>query len=141
MPDAAATQTAARAAPPRWTLLAAVFVGGALGTLLRAALAEWFPHEPGAWPWATLAANVAGAFVIGVVVGLAPRLMERDGRLQSFLATGICGGLTTFATLQVELVLLVDDGAWGVAAGYTAVSLVAGYASVMAGRALVGRPA
>lgn len=135
MTDAAAPKPAPPIAPPRWTILAAVFVGGALGTLLRAGLATWFPHEAGAWPWATFAANVVGAFVIGVVFGLAPRLTERDGRLQPFLATGICGGLTTFATLQVELVLLVDDGAWGVAAGYAAASLVAGSAAVVAGRA------
>lgn len=137
---AAATQAGAHSpeARPRWTILAAVFVGGALGTLVRAALADWFPHEPGAWPWATLAVNVAGALVIGVILGLAPRLAAADGRLQPFLATGICGGLTTFATLQVELVRLVDDGDWGVAAAYTVVSVVAGYAAVLAGRALAG---
>lgn len=138
MSEAAAATPAPTAAPPRWTILAAVFAGGALGTLVRAALEEWFPHETGAWPWATLSVNLAGALLIGAIFGLAPRLAARDERLQPFLATGLCGGLTTFATLQVELVRLVDDGDWGIAAGYAVVSVVAGGAAVVAGRALVG---
>ena len=136
MSDAAATQADAPLAPSRWTILAAVFVGGALGTLVRAALETWYPHEAGAWPWATLAVNVAGAFVIGGIVGWLPRRPAADPRLMPFLTTGICGGLTTFAALQVELVRLVDDGDWDIALGYAAVSLAAGYAAVIAGRAL-----
>ena len=123
-------------AVPRSHLIAAVFAGGALGTLLRAALATWFPHEIGSWPVATLVVNLIGAFAIGVISVWLPRSTDLDPRLHPFLATGICGGLTTFATLQVELVLLVDDGFWGVALGYVVVSLVGGVLAVLAGRAL-----
>ncbi len=137
MSDAVATP-----APPaaeRWHVIAAVFAGGALGTLLRAALLTWFPHDAGAWPVSTLVANLIGASVIGWVSIWLPRSPDLDPRLHPFVATGICGGLTTFATLQVELVLLVDDGAYGVAAGYLAVSLVGGLAAVVAGRAAAAR--
>lgn len=123
-------------ATPRSHLIAAVFVGGALGTLLRAGMASWFPHEAGGWPVATLVVNLVGAFVIGVISVWLPRSPDLDPRLHPFLTTGICGGLTTFATLQVELVLLAGDGAWGVAFGYVVVSTAGGILAVLAGRAV-----
>ena len=119
-------------------LLGAVFVGGAVGTLLRAALATWFPHDAGGWPWATLGVNVVGAFVLGwASVWLAAA--RHDARLRLLVTTGFCGGLTTFATLQVELVELAADGAWGVAAGYLALTLAAGLCAALAGRAVGAR--
>ncbi|MBJ7471963.1 MAG: CrcB family protein [Solirubrobacteraceae bacterium] len=132
----AASSSPAPVAPARGHLIAAVFVGGAFGTLLRAALLTWVPHDAGGWPVATLVVNLVGAFAIGVISVWLPRAPDLDPRLQPFLATGFCGGLTTFATLQVELVLLVDHGAWGVAAGYLAVTLVGGIVAVLAGRAV-----
>lgn len=134
MTDAAATQAEALVAPARWQILAAVFVGGALGTLLRAGCAEALPHEAGAWPWATLAVNVVGALVIGFASAWVA-VREVDPLVYPRLATGFCGGLTTFATLQVELVDLVEDRAWGVAAGYVVLSLAAGLVAVVVGRA------
>ncbi len=129
------TQGQLPVAAPRTHLLAAVFAGGALGTLLRAAMETWFPHEAGGWPVATLVVNLVGAFIIGVISVWLPRSPDLDPRLHPFLTTGICGGLTTFATLQVELVLLAGDGAWGVAAGYVVVTLAGGILAVLAGRA------
>jgi CrcB protein len=123
---------------PRSHVIVAVFAGGALGTLLRAGLTTWFPHEAGTWPVATLIVNLVGAFLIGVISVWLPRAPDLDPRLHPFLTTGICGGLTTFATLQIELVLLVDEAAWGVAAAYVAVSLAGGVLAVLAGRAVAG---
>lgn len=110
---------AARTTPP--AELAAVFVGGALGAVARAAVAEALPYG-GGWPWATLVVNLAGAFLLGLVAG---RLAGAGARA-AFLGPGFCGALTTFATLQVELLDMLDDGALGLAAGYAAVSLGAG---------------
>jgi len=45
--------------------LAAIFAGGLLGALARAGLLEALPHDPSRWPWATFAANIAGAFALG----------------------------------------------------------------------------
>jgi len=115
--------------------LAAIFAGGALGALARAGLAEAVPHAHGAWPWATLAANLAGALLLGWAVTRLPP----DSYRRPFLGTGLCGALTTFATLQLELLQLLDDGAWGLAAAYVAVSLAGGLAAVRLGVALARR--
>jgi CrcB protein len=109
--------------------LAAIFAGGVAGALARMALAEALPHAPGTWPWATLAANLAGAFLLGVVVARVPSSSYR----RPFAGIGACGALTTFATLQLELLELLDDGAWVLASTYAAVSLAGGLAAVRLG--------
>ena len=119
--------------------LAAIFVGGAIGTLLRALLAEGLPHEPGAWPWATFAVNVAGAFLLGY---FATRLQERlplSSYRRPLLGTGLCGGLTTFSTMQVELLTMIDAERLGLAAGYATASVAAGFAAVYLATSLVRR--
>jgi CrcB protein len=119
--------------------LAAIFAGGALGTLARTALGALAPDAAGAWPWATLAVNVAGAFALGY---FATRLQERlplSSYRRPLLGTGLCGGLTTFSTLQVQLLQLFDAGRYGAAVGYAAATLAAGYAGVMLATAVVRR--
>lgn len=119
--------------------IAAVFVGGALGTALRAGLVELWRHQPTEWPWATFAVNVFAAFLLGYFV---TRLQERlplSSYRRPLLGTGLCGGLSTFSTMQVELVKMLDAHAYGLAAGYTAASLVAGYAAVHFATAMVRR--
>ena len=115
--------------------LAAIFAGGAVGALARAGLGEAFPHAHGAWPWATLAANLVGALLLGWAVTRLPSASYR----RPFLGTGVCGALTTFATLQLELLQLLDDSAWGLAAAYVAVSLAGGLGCVRVGVALAQR--
>jgi CrcB protein len=119
--------------------LAAIFAGGAIGTLLRAGLGALWPDTAGAWPWTTFAVNVAGAFALGY---FATRLQERlplSSYRRPLLGTGFCGGLTTFSTLQVQLVQLLDADRYGVAGAYVAGSLAAGYAGVMLATAMVRR--
>jgi CrcB protein len=126
-----------RHVPPDPRLLAAVFAGGALGSLARAALADALPHEVTAWPWPTFIANLAGALLLGYVVTRLQRRLPPPTYRQSFLGTGICGGLTTFSTLQLELVRMLDAGAWGLALGYGAATLAAGFAAVLLATHLV----
>jgi CrcB protein len=119
--------------------LAAIFVGGALGTLLRAALAEAFPHPATAWPWPTFTVNIVAAFLLGYFV---TRLQERlplSSYRRPLLGTGLCGGLSTFSTMQVEILKMLDAGAWGLAAGYTAASIAVGYAAIHLATAMVRR--
>ncbi len=119
--------------------LAAIFAGGALGTLARAALAEGFPHGATAWPWPTFIVNIVAAFLLGYFV---TRLQERlplSSYRRPLLGTGLCGGLSTFSTMQVELVRMLDAHAWAIAAGYAAGSVAAGYAAVRLATALARR--
>jgi CrcB protein len=119
--------------------ITAIFAGGALGTLLRAALAEAFPHPATAWPWPTFAVNIVAAFALGYFV---TRLQERlplSSYRRPLLGTGLCGGLSTFSTMQVEILEMLDAHAWGLAAGYAAASVAAGYAAIHLATAMVRR--
>jgi fluoride exporter len=119
--------------------IAAIFAGGALGTLARAALAEAFPHSATAWPWPTFAVNMVAAFALGYFV---TRLQERlplSAYRRPLLGTGLCGGLSTFSTMQVEILKMLDSHAWALAAGYTVASVVGGYAAIQLATAMVRR--
>ena len=119
--------------------LAAIFFGGAIGALLRYGLAQALPHDPGTWPWATFTVNVAGALALGY---LTTRLQERlppTAYRRPLLGTGLCGALTTFSTMQVELLQMLDGGETALAASYAAASLAAGLLAVAATTNLVRR--
>jgi fluoride exporter len=117
--------------------LAAIYAGGAVGALARAGLATTSSAADGTrWPWATFAVNVVGAFLLG---WLATRLQERlplSAYRRPLLGTGFCGALTTFSTMQLELVRMLDAHRYGLAAGYVAASLALGYAAVHLATAL-----
>lgn len=119
--------------------LAAVFAGGALGTLARAVLATLMPVHPGHWPWATFTVNIVGAFILGFVT---TRLLERlplSAYRRPLLGTGLCGGLTTFSTMQVETLRMIQHGHHGLAVGYVTASVAAGLVAVHLATALVRR--
>ena len=104
--------------------LAAIFLGGAVGALLRAGLVQWQTPRPGHWPWVTFGVNVAGAFALGYFV---TRLQERlplSAYRRPLIGTGFCGALTTFSTMQLELLHMLDAHRYGLAAAYTATSIV-----------------
>lgn len=119
--------------------LAAIFVGGAIGALLRTAISKWFPAGGASWPWAVFATNVAGAFVLGYFV---TRLQERlplSTYRRPLLGTGFCGAFTTFSTMQVELVAMIRAHHYGLAGGYVLASVVCGYLAVAAATVLTRR--
>jgi fluoride exporter len=119
--------------------LAAIFAGGFLGAVARAGLVEWLPHDPGAWPWATFVANVAGAFLLGYFT---TRLQERlplSAYRRPFLGTGLCGALTTFSTMQLELLRMLDHDRVGLAASYAAASIACGFLAVAGATNVVRR--
>jgi fluoride exporter len=119
--------------------LGAIYVGGVLGALARVGLAQATPHAPGGWPWGTFAVNMVGALLLGYFFA---RLGDHpeDSLAHPFLTTGICGTLTTFSTMQLELFEMVDGGHLAVATAYLAVTLAAGFLFVRAGIALEHRP-
>jgi CrcB protein len=119
--------------------VAAIFAGGAAGTVARAAFAQAFPHAPTAWPWPTFGVNIVAAFLLGYFV---TRLQERlplSSYRRPLVGTGLCGGLSTFSTMQVEILKMLSAHAWGLAACYIAASVVAGYAAIHLATALVRR--
>ena len=119
--------------------LPAIAVGGALGAWARLGLAELMPTEPGQWPWGTFVANIVGCLLLGYA---GTRLMERlppTTYRRPFVGTGLCGGLTTFSTLQLEVVELGKDGHVALAATYLVVSIAAGLVALALSSGLVRR--
>ncbi len=119
--------------------LAAIFAGGALGAMARATLGTLAVDDPASWPWPTFTVNIVGAFLVGYFT---TRLLERlpvSSYRRPLLGTGLCGGLTTFSTMQVETLKMVEHGHWGLAVGYTVTSIVLGLLAVQLATALVRR--
>jgi fluoride exporter len=111
--------------------LGVIFLGGAVGALMRAGLAEAFPEPGVGWPWATFTVNVVGAALLGYWFTVLPHTRYR----RPLLTTGFCGALTTFSTVQVELVEMIDAGRVPLACLYIGVSVAAGLVGVQAATA------
>jgi CrcB protein len=119
--------------------LTAIAAGGAIGALARVGLSQAFPATPGNWPWTIFAINLAGAFMLGYFV---TRLQERlplSTLRRPLLATGLCGAFTTFSTVQVEVLEMIDRHREGLALGYVGASVAGGYLLVAAASAMVRR--
>ena len=115
--------------------LGAIFLGGALGALMRAGLAEAFPDPGVGWPWATFLVNVVGAALLGYWFTVLPHTQYR----RPLLTTGFCGALTTFSTVQVELLGMLEAGRVPLAFAYLVVSIVAGLLGVTAATVVARR--
>ncbi len=117
--------------------IAAIFIGGAAGSLLRVWLSQTVTSGVAAWPWATFIVNVSGCFALGLI---ATHLRERPPEAPHWhplLGTGFCGAYTTFATMQLELVRMIDHERFGLAFGYALASVLAGYLAILAGASVV----
>ncbi len=87
----------------------------------------------------TFAINISGAFLLGYFV---TRLQERlplSTYRRPLLGTGFCGAYTTFSTMQVEMLKMLDAHRYGLAAAYALASIAAGYLAIWAATALVRR--
>ncbi len=110
--------------------MGAIFAGGVAGALFRVALIQTHAGVAPGWPWVTLAENILGTFLLGY---FATRLQERlplSAYRRPLLGTGFCGAFTTFSTMQLELVEMLDVHRYGLAVAYAGSSIVVGYASV-----------
>jgi CrcB protein len=119
--------------------LSAIFLGGATGALLRVWLGEEFSGAATSWPWVTFAINISGSFALGY---FATRLQERlpqSTYRRPLLGTGFCGAYTTFSTMQVEILTMLEHGRYGLAVTYAAASIAAGYLAIWVAIAMVRR--
>lgn len=119
----------------RVTDLLLVAAGGALGALARFGVDAAAPDA--LFPWPTLAVNVVGAFVLGVLPALA--VVRRSRRVSIALGPGVLGGFTTVSAWAGGVRELADTGHVALAGLYLAVTLGAGLAAASAGRLLTHR--
>ncbi|MGU3389922.1 fluoride efflux transporter CrcB [Sphingomonas sp. M1A8_2b] len=114
-----------------------VMVGGAVGSGARyltgrATTALLGPD----YPFGTLAVNIVGGLLMGVLVGV----LARDSASENWrllLAVGVLGGFTTFSAFSLEVVTMIERGAFGVALGYVLVSVIGSVAALFAGLSAV----
>jgi fluoride exporter len=119
--------------------LAAIFAGGIVGALVRTGLEQAVPAGPGSWPWATFGINVVGAFLLGYFVTRLQERLPTSPYRRSFLGTGVCGALTTFSTMQLELYKMVETHHWALAGTYAVATLVVSFVALAGATALVRR--
>lgn len=119
-------------------VLPLVFAGGCAGGWVRYEIVAAWSSAGGRFPWSTLAVNLAGAAVLGLVVVVASA--RRSTLLRALLGTGFCGALTTFSAVVVSAAELFAHGHPGLAVAYLLASfaggLIAGAGGLTLGRAL-----
>ncbi|WP_308169732.1 fluoride efflux transporter FluC [Acrocarpospora catenulata] len=126
-----------------WSTLAMVALGGMAGALARYGLGLAFPHPPAGFPWVTLAVNLSGCLLIGVLMTAITEVWSVPGWVRPLLGVGVLGGFTTFSTYVVDIGQMVIGGQARAALAYLAATPILALAAVWAGsaatRALSGR--
>jgi CrcB protein len=107
-----------------------VGLGGMIGSELRYLASYFIRHE--SFPYATFTVNIAGSFLIGLVMGIAAK-QEGFTNWQLFLATGICGGFTTFSAFAWENIQLLHQDRYGAFLLYMGATLFLGLGAVVFG--------
>ncbi len=114
-----------------------VFVGGGFGSVLRFIIGKYLNSPSTGIPYGTFAANIIGSLLIGIILGMAVKNNTLSENQILFLATGFCGGFTTFSTFAYENHLFLKSGDFMSFAMYTIASFVVGFLAVFGGMYLV----
>lgn len=118
--------------------LFAVMIGGALGAGARYLVGGAFLRLAGpGFPWGTLAVNLIGGLLMGVLVGVLARASAGGEQARLVLGVGVLGGFTTFSAFGLETWLMIERGQGGIAFAYVAASVVGAVALTGAGLMLV----
>jgi fluoride exporter len=112
-----------------------VGLGGGIGSMLRYGTSLLM--KPKLFPFATLAVNIIGCFIIGLVFAMSIKEQGISANWKLFLATGICGGFTTFSAFSLENLELLQTGKIGIALTYIILSIVLGILATFLGYQLV----
>jgi CrcB protein len=119
--------------------LLSIAIGGAAGAALRVELSNQFPSADGSWPWVIFAINVSGALLLGYLVTRLQDRLPLSTYRRPLIGTGFCGAFTTFSTMQLELLKMIDHHRYGLAVGYAVGSLAAGYLAIFLSTSAVRR--
>ncbi|WP_296312348.1 fluoride efflux transporter CrcB [Winogradskyella sp. UBA3174] len=114
-----------------------VFVGGGFGSVLRFIIGKWLNNSENGIPYGTFAANIIGSLLIGIILGLAAKNETLSQSQTLLLATGFCGGFTTFSTFAYENHVFLKSGDFASFAIYTIASFVVGFLAIFLGMYLV----
>lgn len=114
-----------------------VFIGGGLGSVCRYLIAKFLNNSATEIPYGTFVANILGSFLIGLIFGLATKNEALNPNQTLLLATGFCGGFTTFSTFAYENHLFLKSGDFVTFGIYAVASLTLGLCAVFLGMYLV----
>ena len=98
-----------------WLSILAVSGGAVIGANLRWALSLWLNNSSHAVPYGTLAANLTGGWLAGLLIGYFAQDSSLSPEWRLFAITGLCGALTTFSTFSLEMFSAIQAGKWGMA--------------------------
>jgi CrcB protein len=110
-----------------------VFVGGGFGSVARYLLGKWLNNVETSIPYGTMLSNVLGSLLIGIVLGYLAKTSTVSETQSLLLATGFCGGFTTFSTFAYENHLFLKNGDYFSFLPYTLGSLIIGFSAVFLG--------
>lgn len=114
-----------------------VFVGGGFGSVLRFIIGKYLNNAETGIPYGTFAANIMGSLLIGLILGFAAKNNALTQNHTLLLATGFCGGFTTFSTFAYENHVFLKSGDFLSFTVYTVASFIIGFLAVFAGMYLV----
>lgn len=112
-----------------------VGLGGGIGSIIRYVASLLINSK--LFPYATLAVNITGSFIIGLVFALTIKEAGFSNNWKLFLATGICGGFTTFSAFSLENMGLLQNGRIGMAGTYILLSVILGILATFLGYWLI----
>lgn len=118
---------------PRGPALLSVALGGALGATARYAIDVAADRAGLALPWATLAVNLVGCALMGLLVSSVLVHPARHPLWRPFLGAGVLGGFTTFSAFAGDAVLLADAGDWAAGTAYIVATLAGGLLALWIG--------
>lgn len=110
-----------------------VFIGGGFGSVLRYGIGKYLNNPETGIPYGTFVANILGSLLIGIILGLAAKNNALSQNQTLLLATGFCGGFTTFSSFAYENHVFLKGGDFTSFALYTIASFVIGFLAVFLG--------
>ncbi len=114
-----------------------VFIGGGFGSVLRYVIGKYLNNSETGIPYGTFMANILGSLLIGIILGLAAKNEALTENHTLILATGFCGGFTTFSAFAYENHVFLKSGDFMSFALYTIASFVVGFLAVFAGMYII----